>query len=78
MEDKDPTVGFKIKQFLTMWGQAAGTMALIILALLGVFCVFIGVVTLLKIAGLLVGSILCFVIATLGITIWGWMDGERP
>lgn len=81
MEDKEPTVGLlssNIKQFLVMWGQTAGIFGVAVLIILGVLCVVLGVYTLLKVAGLLFGTIIFFVLATLGVTIWGWMSGERP
>lgn len=78
MEDKEPKVGFDFKQFLVMWGQTAGLFGVAVLFILGIFCVIVGVYTLLKVAGLLFGSIIFFVVATLGVTIWGWVGGERP
>lgn len=78
MEDKEPEVGFDLKQFLIMWGQTAGLFGIVLLSILGIICVVIGVFMLLKIAGMLVGSIIFFILATLGVTIWGWWSGERP
>lgn len=79
MEDKDdPKVGFDFKQFLLMWGQTAGLFALVLLGLIGLICLVAGIAMLLKVAGLLFGSIIFFVVATLGVTIWGWRGGERP
>lgn len=78
MEDKDPEVGFDFKEFLLMWGQTAGLFGLVLLCFMGFVCLILGVALLLKIAGLLFGSIIFFILATLGVTIWGWRGGERP
>lgn len=78
MEDKEPKVGFSFKQFLVMWGQTAGLFGVGVLIVLGIFSVILGLFALLKVAGLLVGSIVFFVLASLGVTIWGWRRGDRP
>ena len=78
MEEKEPEVGFDIKQFLVMWGQTAGLFGIAILILLGMACIVLGAYMLMTVAGVFVGSILFLVFATLGITIWGWKSGERP
>lgn len=80
MEDKEvpEVVQNPVKQFLIMWGQSAALLGLVLLAVVVIIAVILGIAAMLKFAGPLVGAIVFFVISTLGITIWGWLGGERP
>lgn len=80
MEDKEvpEVVQNSAKQFLIMWGQSAALLGLVLLAIVVIIAVILGVAAMFKFAGPLIGAIVFFVISTLGITVWGWLGGERP